>query len=1716
MTFSPSNLKMCKSPKFSGLRRLPPALPLLLAAWAAGARAATVSWDGGGDGVSWLDARNWSADTLPGPGDDVSITAAGAVVTLGGGTATVRSLNCPRTLRLTGGVLTVSEGASFIGGVLRQSGGQFAGTALIRQGTLELDGAGTATATYVLEGATQLEGRIAPAQTVWVRGSNGGGHATATWRHGWRNDGSLRLESVDGGWTSRLDLPEDAPADAFLVNGAGASLLAAHGSGGQRLLRGRLENLGRVLVRGGARLIVSHPGGAGVRLPAGGRIEAEAGSAFELHQGEWHGSGGALAGRVVAAHATLRLEASAEGSGPLVAAGVCRLERHTAGAELWVQGGNLFGHAVLETLPDAPISGPVRFESVDGGWRSELNAAAGARLLAGGVLRVRAGSGGSRNFTGRLSNAGRVEVADDTATWFTGHYLGAGGVTLGPFVVFNSTVEFTASPAPPPGRLVVAGGDNVLRSDVPAGQTLRLEGRNVGGHARLRLPQDVAVAGRMEVESTHGAWSGSVELDPDRTVTLLDGGELWIGRGSGGSRHLNGRVVNFGTISVEGGIMLSLGGTAPALIQHGVVTVAEGGRLELMGGRFDWQDGSLAGEVLAVNAAAHIAGQVTVPGTLIVSGANAVLEGNASSAATVWVRGQDRHGHARLRLPATALNRGTLRLESRDGGWQSTLLAEAGASLVHEGLLLVNPGSGGVREFTGDFVHRGRIEVREGAHLVFRGSFEAGGGTVAGSHELLDVQMRLSAAPATPATFHLTGAFGRLLNDNLPNTTLRLLGNDLRGHASLGLPARFVNRGTIELTGEGGAWRAALTPADGGALSNAPGARLVLAAGSGGQRRISGPVDNAGELELGGNVLIAGRLRNFPGAQVRGAGALNLDGEVFENAGELRPGAPYGRLHISGGFRQSPPGRLLLKLGGSAAQGGEYDQLALDLDAELVGALEVTAPAGFAPAAGVEYPLITARLRTGQFAPLIRPALPAPHAWRVDYTARELKLRVIEGDPALEPPFITHQPASRYARQGESVTLAVAATGSAPLSYQWFANDTILTGQTNPTLMVIVGAAAETRYRAEVRNAAGAVVSDPASVFRLVGVIPAEAAVRPALPPVPGDGTLIELFNEIGGGRAPAPADLEGLAPTGVTRAPFVDFPRPGTVVNVGGQFDLFFASTTVPPESVRGLTARNFILRTRPLLAVSRELDLDPATPPIELLLGVGSDDGFDLRAGDIFLGNAGDRPFTYTWMPVAFAAEGLYPLTLHFAANAVGASGLELAWRTTQAPAGEIIPQAALYTAPDLGDRLITFEELPAGTVVSNQFAALGVVFTTAGGVRVTDVQPTRFVPVSAPHVLGDPATGGAAPGSVELRFTGPGGTGNGVTDFVSFFVIDAEATGAVVTAFDPDGTLLHRSEHRAGAGTQERVIVAAANLARVVVTLGAGDDTVALDNLSFTAPRAFNRPPQITGPDDAEVDELTTFSARYTASDPDWGDTVRFALVPPVPAGVRLDPQTGLLTWPITEDQGPGDYLLRVRALDAGEPPLSADRVLRVRVREVNQPPTLPPLAARLIPAGTPFEQQLFAFDADLPAQALTFALESGPAGLQLSPQGRLTWTPPPGAAGEFEARFRVSDSFHPPGTITGVQVLRVFSGPDLQITRLEGPASGETGAPFHVTYREANLGTAPATGAWVQRLFLSTDPRLDDGDTLLGEFAFTGTMNPGQFLERTLQFLSLIHI
>jgi hypothetical protein len=159
-----------------------------------------------------------------------------------------------------------------------------------------------------------------------------------------------------------------------------------------------------------------------------------------------------------------------------------------------------------------------------------------------------------------------------------------------------------------------------------------------------------------------------------------------------------------------------------------------------------------------------------------------------------------------------------------------------------------------------------------------------------------------------------------------------------------------------------------------------------------------------------------------------------------------------------------------------------------------------------------------------------------------------------------------------------------------------------------------------------------------------------------------------------------------------------------------------------------------------------------------------------------------------------MSFEDEGLYPVTLLYAANAGGQSGLEFAWQVTTNNTTDIIPQSALYISPDLGDRLITFEEFPAGSVLSNQFAGTGVVFRTiSGNLQITTNFPGQFVPVSPTRVFGCPDSNPTQLGEVELTFVTLDPGEPATSDFVSFFIIDAETTGATVAAFDTGGLLL-----------------------------------------------------------------------------------------------------------------------------------------------------------------------------------------------------------------------------------------------------------------------------------------------------------------------------------
>ncbi len=144
--------------------------------------AAIITWDGGGDGVRWLDDFNWVGDVRPGPIDDVVIPPVGGPVVHDMGATTVASLLSDASLDVVGSTLAVT------------------GTVNLAVGTsLTVDGG---TASFTVVGSTTLNG-------VGMTATNGGIISlpgALTYDHSSTGSNQTRLLRAQGGG-SRLELP---------------------------------------------------------------------------------------------------------------------------------------------------------------------------------------------------------------------------------------------------------------------------------------------------------------------------------------------------------------------------------------------------------------------------------------------------------------------------------------------------------------------------------------------------------------------------------------------------------------------------------------------------------------------------------------------------------------------------------------------------------------------------------------------------------------------------------------------------------------------------------------------------------------------------------------------------------------------------------------------------------------------------------------------------------------------------------------------------------------------------------------------------------------------------------------------------------------------------------------------------------------------------------------------------------------------------------------------------------------------------------------------------------------------------------------------------------------------------------------------------------------------------------------------------------------------
>jgi hypothetical protein len=174
--------------------------------------------------------------------------------------------------------------------------------------------------------------------------------------------------------------------------------------------------------------------------------------------------------------------------------------------------------------------------------------------------------------------------------------------------------------------------------------------------------------------------------------------------------------------------------------------------------------------------------------------------------------------------------------------------------------------------------------------------------------------------------------------------------------------------------------------------------------------------------------------------------------------------------------------------------------------------------------------------------------------------------------------------------------------------------------------------------------------------------------------------------------------------------------------------------------------------------------------------------------------------------------------------------------------------------------------------------------------------------------------------------------------------------------------------------------------------------------------------NRPPSITAPAARSIAELTPLNVSFTASDLDVpANALTFALIA-APAGVQLDSASGAITWTPTEAQGPGSYTITVAVADNGSPVLRATNSMSVTVTEVNTKPTLNSIPNYTLGIGGTINFQASASDSDIPAQTLTFSLDSAPSGATINPNtGVFIWTPGANQAnGPQTVTIRVTES------------------------------------------------------------------------------------------------------
>ena len=335
-------------------------------------------------------------------------------------------------------------------------------------------------------------------------------------------------------------------------------------------------------------------------------------------------------------------------------------------------------------------------------------------------------------------------------------------------------------------------------------------------------------------------------------------------------------------------------------------------------------------------------------------------------------------------------------------------------------------------------------------------------------------------------------------------------------------------------------------------------------------------------------------------------------------------------------------------------------------------------------------------------------------------------------------PSITTQPAGATIAVGQSASFSVAATGTAPLTYQWKKNNIAISGANSPAYTTPAASSSDNgaQFNVTVSNSAGNATSSPATLTVNAVAVAPSIATQPASQSVTVGQTA--SFSVVATGTGPLTYQWKknNVAISGAT---FSSYTTPATATSDSG------ALFTVSVSNTAGSATSTAATLTVNAGAVAPSITTQPASETVT----AGQAASFSVSA-------TGTAPLSYQWKKNSVAISGATSSSYTTPATATSDSGALFTVAVTNS-AGSATSSAATLTVNAVTSTLqITTTQLPGGILAGSYTSTLAATggtppysWTLSGGTL-----PKGLTLSSAGAISGTPSVAGAFPFTVQVK--------------------------------------------------------------------------------------------------------------------------------------------------------------------------------------------------------------------------------------------------------------------------------------------------------------------------------------------------------------------------